>query len=150
MIHEVTIKPLRKIPDERGTIMKMQESSDAEFKGFGEVYFSAVYPGVVKGWHMHPHTWLNYCVVSGMIKLVLFDGRQHSPTRGEVQEVFMGDEHYCLVQIPPGVWNGFKGIGQAEAVVCDLTDKTHADDAIERLDPHDNDVIPYDWSRKDR
>ena len=69
---------------------------------------------------------------------------------GEVQEVYMGDENYCLVQIPPGVWNGFKGVGEIEAIVCDVTDKTHAADEIERLDPHDNGVIEYDWSRKDR
>jgi len=150
MIADVVVKPLRRIPDERGTIMKMQESSDPEFKGFGEVYFSTVYPGVVKGWHMHPATWLNYCVVHGMIKLVLFDDRTGSATRGEVQEIFMGDENYCLVQIPPGVWNGFKCVGELEAIVCDLTDKTHAEDSIERLDPHTNERIPYDWSRKDR
>ena len=150
MIDGVVVKPLRRIPDERGTIMKMLEASDPEFKGFGEVYFSSVYPGVVKGWHLHPNTWLNYCVVTGMIKLVLFDDRDGSATRGELQELFIGESDYRLVQIPPGVWNGFKGIGQAEALVCDVTDRTHADDVIERLEPHDNGVIPYDWSRKDR
>ncbi len=150
MIDGVVIKPLRRIPDERGTIMKMQESCDPEFKGFGEVYFSTVYPGVVKGWHIHEDTWLNYCVVHGMIKLVLFDDREGSATRGEVQEIFMGDDNYSLVQIPPRVWNGFKNIGESEAILCDLTDRTHAEDVIDRLDPHDNDVIAYDWSRKDR
>jgi dTDP-4-dehydrorhamnose 3,5-epimerase len=150
MIDGVTIKGLRRIPDERGTIMKMQEVTDPEFRGFGEVYFSTIYPGAVKGWHLHPGTLLNYCVVRGMIKLVLFDDRVDSPTRGEVQEVFMGDEHHCLVQIPPGVWNGFKGIGEIEAIVCDLADHAHADDVHESLAPHDNGVIPYDWSRKDR
>jgi dTDP-4-dehydrorhamnose 3,5-epimerase len=150
MIDGVTVKRLVRIADERGTIMKMQQSSDPEFKGFGEVYFSTVRPGVVKGWHMHPHTWLNYCVVRGMIKLVLFDDREGSATRGELAEVFMGDDNYCLVQIPPGIWNGFKGIGLGEAIVCDLTDLTHEQDSIERLDPHDNGLIPYDWSRKDR
>ena len=150
MIDGVVVKPLRRIPDERGTILKMLEASDPEFKGFGEVYFSTVYPGVVKGWHKHPHTWLHYCVVTGAIKLVLFDDRDGSPTRGELQEVFIGDDNYALVQIPPGVWNAFKGVGTAEAIVCDVTDLTHADDVIERLDPHHNDVIEYDWSRKDR
>lgn len=150
MIEGVTIKQLRRIPDERGTIMKMLEATDPEFRGFGEVYFSTVYPGVVKGWHLHPHTWLNYCVVHGIIKLVLFDDRPTSSTRGEVQEVFFGDENYCLVQIPPGVWNGFKGIGDAESILCDLSDHVHAEDVIESLEPHGNGVIPYDWSRRDR
>lgn len=150
MIEGVTIKPLKRIPDERGTVMKMQESTDGEFKGFGEVYFSTVYPGVVKGWHLHPDTWLNYCVVRGTIRLVIFDDRPDSPTRGLIQEILMGDENYCLVQIPPSVWNGFKGIGEVEAIVCDLTDKPHAADIIERLDPYDNELVDYDWSRKDR
>ena len=150
MIEGVTIKPLRRIPDERGTIMKMQESTDPEYKGFGELYFSTIYPEAVKGWHRHPNTWLNYCVVRGIIKLVLFDDRAGSSTRGEIQEVFMGEEEYCLVQIPPGVWNGFKGIGEVEAILCDLTDHVYAEDVVEDLAPHDNGVIPYDWARKDR
>lgn len=150
MIEGVLVKPLVRIPDERGTIMKMQQSSDPEFRGFGEVYFSKIYPGVVKGWHMHPRTWLNYCTVSGTIKLVLFDAREDSPTHGELAEIFMGEENYCLVQIPPGVWNGFKCVGTREALVCDVTDRTHEDDEIVRLDPHDNGLIGYDWARKDR
>ena len=150
MIEGVTIKQLERYPDERGTIMKMQEASDPEFRGFGEIYFSTIYPGVVKGWHMHPHTWLNYCVVHGMIKLVLFDDRPGSPTRGEVQEIYLGDENYILVQIPPAVWNGFKGVGELEAILCDLADHVHDDDVIESLAAHDNGVVPYDWSRKDR
>ena len=150
MIDGVTIKPLKRIADDRGCVMKMQEASDPEFKGFGEVYFSTIYPGVVKGWHMHPYTWLNYACVSGMIKLVLWDGRENSPTAEEVMEIALGERDYKLVQIPPGVWNGFACVGGEEAMVCDLTDRTHDDDVIERLDPHDNPLIPYDWTRRDR
>lgn len=150
MIDGVVVKPLAQIPDERGTIIKMQESTDAEFKGFGEVYFSTVYPGVVKGWHLHEANVLNYCVVRGAIKLVLFDDREGSSTRGQTQELFLGDKNRVLVQIPPMVWNGFKGIGTEEAIVCDLTTLPHGEDVMQRLDPHDNDVIEYDWSRKDR
>ena len=149
MIDGVSIRPLRRIPDERGTIMKMLEASDPEFRGFGEVYFSTVYPGVVKGWHRHPQTWVNYCVVHGMIKLVLVDLREASPTYRETSELFMGGQNYCLVQIPPGVWNGFKGVGTGVAMVCNVTDRTHADEVIERLHPHHNGVIAYDENGKD-
>lgn len=76
MISGVIVKHLKKIPDDRGTIMKMQESCDDEFKGFGEIYFSTIYPGVVKGWHLHKNAVLNYAVIKGMIKLVLFDARK--------------------------------------------------------------------------
>ena len=49
MIDGVLIKPLKKIPDERGTIMHMMRNDDPNFEKFGEIYFSTVYPGDVKG-----------------------------------------------------------------------------------------------------
>jgi dTDP-4-dehydrorhamnose 3,5-epimerase len=150
MIEGVVIKPLKRICDDRGTIMKMQEATDDEYAGFGEIYFSTVYPGVVKGWHMHLNTILNYAVVSGMIKLVLYDDRENSPTRGELMEIIMGEENYCLVQIPSNVWNGFKGVGTKTAIVADLTNNPHAVDEMVRLDPQNNDIIKYDWSLKFR
>jgi len=150
MIDGVIIKPLKRICDDRGTIMKMQEVTDDEFAGFGEIYFSTVYPGVVKGWHLHKNTVLNYTVISGMIKLVLYDNRENSKTKGEIMEIVMGEENYCLVQIPPNVWNGFKGVGNKTAIVADLTDKAHDVDIMERLDPLNNDIINYDWSLKFR
>lgn len=133
-----------RIPDERGTVMHMLKATDPEFLGFGEIYFSTVYPGVVKGWHRHTEMTLNYACVHGRIKLVLFDDREGSPTRGEVMERFLGPDDYSLVQIPPGVWNGFKGMGSEPAIVANCS--THPHDAARstRLDPFDND-IPYDW-----
>jgi dTDP-4-dehydrorhamnose 3,5-epimerase len=150
VIEGVILKPLRTIADERGAVLKMQESTDEEFAGFGEVYFSTVYPGVVKGWHLHEANVLNYSVVRGAIKLVLFDDREGSPTRGELAELFLDDRDRWLVQIPAGVWNGFMGLGDPESVVCDLTTLPHAEDVMQRHDARDRDFIDYDWDREDR
>lgn len=147
MIKDVLVKPLKKIPDERGIIMHMLRCDDPDFKKFGEIYFSIVYPGVVKGWHIHKEMTLNYAVVSGMIKLVLYDPRPDSPTQGEVQEIFTGEDNYVLVVIPPGIWNGFKGIGTKPAIVANCATLPHSPDEIQRLDPVKND-IPYDWGLK--
>lgn len=149
MIEGVIIKPLKKIPDERGNIYKMQESCDSEFKGFGEIYFSTIYPGVVKGWHYHETAVLNYAVLKGMIKLVLYDNRQNSKTKGELMELFIGKQNYCLVQVPPKVWNAFKCIGNEEAIIADLINVIHKEDIMKRMDPHNNNVINYNWERKD-
>jgi len=149
MINGVLIKPLKKIPDERGTIMHMMRCDDPDFRKFGEIYFSTVYPGVVKGWHLHKEMTLNYAVVFGMIKLVLYDERENSPTKGGVQEIFLGWDNYCLVTIPPMVWNGFKGIGTTMAVVANLTSVPYGSDEIERLNPLDE-HIPYNWELKNR
>lgn len=145
MISGVLVKLLSQIPDERGKIMHMLRADEPDFEKFGEIYFSVVYPGVIKGWHLHKEMTLNYAVISGMIKLVLYDDREDSPTNGELQEIFMGEDNYLLVKIPPRVWNSFKGIGTKPAIVANCATIPHDSDEILRLDPFNN-HIPYDWS----
>ncbi len=140
----VLVTPLKQIPDERGRIMPMLRRDDPDFEQFGEIYFSVVYPGVVKGWHLHKSMTLNYAVVQGAIKLVLYDDRPLSPTRGEVQELFLGEGNYCRVRIPPGIWNGFKGVGTVPAIVANCATLPHDPQEIVRMDPFDN-PIPYRW-----
>jgi len=144
MIEGVIIKPLRQIPDERGKVMHMIRNDDPDFLGFGEIYFSSIYPGVVKGWHLHTKMTLNYAVPFGTIKLVLYDDRPSSSTKGELQEIFMGPENYCLVRIPPHVWNGFKGVGTSVAIVANCSTIPHDPAEIKRKDPQDP-SIPYRW-----
>lgn len=145
MIDGVRVVPLRQIPDERGKVMHMLRNDAEHFAGFGEIYFSCIYPGVVKAWHIHKRMTLNYAVPHGNIKLVLYDDRPESPTKGEVQEIFLGPDNYCLVTIPPMVWNGFKGIGTRMAIVANCSSIPHDPAEILRRDPHDP-AMPYDWS----
>ena len=145
-INGVKVISLKKIPDERGTIYHMLRSSDPHFTKFGETYFSKIYKGAIKGWHIHKKITLNYCVVQGMVKIVLYDARDNSSTKGNIMELFIGDDNYVLVVIPSGVANGHKGITETAllAYVPDVPhDKLDADEMI-RIDPYDND-IPYNW-----
>lgn len=144
MIEGVSVRPLKQILDERGKVMHMLRSVDPEFKGFGEVYFSSVFPGVIKGWHLHLRMTLNYAVPVGLIKLVLYDERPQSATRGELMEIFTGSECYHLIRIPPGVWNGFKGLGHLPSLVANCSDIPHDPAEISRRDPLDP-SIPYKW-----
>lgn len=145
-IDGVIVRRLNKIPDERGSIMHMLKEEDTDFNRFGEIYFSTIYQGVIKGWHIHKEMELNYAVISGDIKLVLYDGRENSPTKGAVMEIFTGSKNYLLIKIPPMVWNGFKGIAE-ESIVANCTSMSHRPDEIERMDPF-SEKIPYDWSLK--
>ena len=149
MIAGVKITPLRQILDERGKVMHMLKIGDPAFQQFGEIYFSCVYPGAIKGWHIHKKMTLNYAVPHGHIKFVLYDERPESPTLGEIQEIFMGPDNYCLVTVPPMVWNGFKGIGNEAAVVANCATIPHSPDEIDRRNPFDR-SIPYDWALKHR
>src|ERR1700738_4321499 len=80
MIDGVQVIPLKRVPDERGTVMHMLKSTDTHFRQFGEIYFSTIYRGVVKGWHRHKEMTLNYACIVGRIKLVLYDERSGSPS----------------------------------------------------------------------
>jgi dTDP-4-dehydrorhamnose 3,5-epimerase len=147
MIDGVKVIPLRQIVDERGKVMHMLRRDAAHFQAFGEIYFSAVHPGVVKAWHLHKKMVLNYAVPVGRVKLVLFDDRSVSATKGRFDELFLGPDNYNLVIIPALVWNGFKGIGPETALVANCATIPHDPNEIERLDPRDN-HIPYDWDIK--
>ena len=129
--------------------MHMLRCDDPHFEQFGEIYFSVVYPGAIKGWHLHKRMTLSYAVIFGAIKLVLYDVRENSPTLGRLQEIFIGESNYSLVRVPPGVWNGFKGIGTTQAIVANCASLPHDPDEIVRMDPFDG-SIPYDWALKHR
>ena len=140
--------PLRRIPDERGTVFHMLRASDPHFRTFGEIYFSSVYRDAIKGWHRHADMTLNYACIWGRVKLVVFDDREGSLSRGECQEIFLGPDDYSLVVIPPGIWNGFKGMAEV-SVMANCCTHEHDPRRSERVDPHSGHV-PYDWSRVDQ
>lgn len=144
MIHGVNITPLKQILDERGKVMHMLRCDSEVFQGFGEIYFSCIYPGAIKAWHIHSRMTLNYAVPFGHIKFVLYDDRLESSTRGELQELFLGSDNYCLVTVPPMVWNGFKGIGAEMAIVANCASIPHDSSEIKRVNPLDS-QIPYNW-----
>ncbi len=147
-IDGVKIIPLKKFPDERGTIMRGVRSDDI-LNNFGEVYFKKLYKDVINGWHVHEKLILNYICVHGMIKLALYDLRENSPTYKNFQEIYFGDDNYCLVHIPPGVANASKGLIAPFSIICNVASEPH-NPALKykRIDPHSNE-IPYDWGKRD-
>jgi len=150
MIDGVTVRKLRLIPDERGFLMEMLRSDWEEFDKFGQVYVTAVYPGVVKGWHYHKIQTDRFVCVAGMAKVVLYDGREGSPTRGEVNEFFMGIQNPILLKIPPGVMHGFKGISPDMTLIINIPSEPYNyENPDEYRLPAHTDQIPYDWTRKD-
>ena len=144
-IDGLRVTPLRRIPDERGAVFHMLREDSEGFERFGEIYFSMIYPGAIKAWHQHLDMTLNYAVPVGMIKLVCYDDRPESPTKGNLVELHIGELNYVLVTIPPLVWNGFKGAGSTPALVANCSTVPHRPDEIVRMDPFSQ-SIPYDWA----
>ena len=147
MIDGVTITPLKQIVDERGKIMHMLRRDAPHFQEFGEIYFSWVNPGAIKAWHIHKSMTINNAVMSGRAKLVMYDMRKDSPTKGELQEVFFGEDNYVLVQMPPGIANGYKAYGDKMVILANCATEPHRPDEIVRMDPFTKE-IPYDWNLK--
>ena len=150
MIDGVKVKQLRVMSDERGRLMEVLRADDPEFIRFGQAYVTTAYPGVTKAWHYHKIQYDNFCCVKGMMKVVLYDSRDGSPTKGEVNEFFIGDHNNILLQIPPLVYHGFKCISETEAMVLNCCTEAYnrAEPDEYRLSAHGTD-IPYDWARKD-
>jgi len=151
MIDGVKIKQLKIHPDERGKLMEILRVDDEVFKGFGQVYMTTAYPGVVKAWHYHKLQYDNFAVVKGMMKLVLYDSREDSPTKGEINEFFVGEYNPILVQIPPMIYHGFKAIGGQEAITINVPTKEYNPKEPDeyRIPPHDNN-IPYNWALEEK
>ena len=147
-IEGVKVIPLKKFPDERGAIMRGVRN-DELLNDFGEVYFSKIYKDAIKGWHVHEKLILNYMCIHGMVKVALYDLRENSPTYKKTQEVFIGEDNYCLIHIPPGVANGTKGLWAPYSIVCNVASEPHNYKAnYQKIDPYSGE-IPYDWGRKD-
>ena len=149
MIKDVKITPLKILSDNRGKVMHMLRNDSPVFKKFGEIYFSCTHPGVVKAWHMHKKMTLNYAIIKGQLKIVLFDDRKKSSTKGTIQEIYMSTENYFLLSVPPLVWNGFKGIGTETSIVANCSDIPHDTNEMIRISPNSK-KIPYKWELKHR
>ena len=144
MIEGVFVEKLHKIEDNRGKVMHMLRRDSPYFSAFGEIYFSVINGKVVKAWRKHLRMTQFFAVPVGKVRLVIFDDREKSSTKGEVYEIELGEENYRLVKIPPMLWYGFKGISSTPSLIANCADIPHDPQEIVRIDPSDS-TIPYIW-----
>jgi dTDP-4-dehydrorhamnose 3,5-epimerase len=147
VIDGVVITPLKRIGDERGMVLHMLRRDWDVFEDFGEVYFSTVNLGVVKGWKRHKRMIQNFAVPMGNAKFVLYDDREDSPTMGEVQDVTLGQDNYVLLTLPAMIWYGFTGTGDGPTLIANCASLPHDPEETEGRDLSDP-AIPYDWTTK--
>jgi len=146
LIDGVKVRRLRVIPDERGYLMEMLRSDWEEYMKFGQAYVTACYPGVVKAWHYHKVQWDHFVCVAGMAKVVLYDPREASPTRGLINEFHLGYLNPVLLKIPPLVYHGFTAEGGSTALIVNFPTELYNSEAPDeyRL-PYNDPSIPYSW-----
>ncbi|MBD1172635.1 dTDP-4-dehydrorhamnose 3,5-epimerase family protein [Pelagibacterales bacterium SAG-MED05] len=144
MIHDVKITSLKILSDNRGSVMHMLRNDSKIFKSFGEIYFSTIHKDSIKAWHLHKEATLNYACIKGSVKLVLFDERSESPTKGKYQEISLSPKNYFLVTIPPNIWNGFKGFYEPESIIANCLSLPHNEKEMVRKD-HSDQKFNYKW-----
>lgn len=151
MIDGVLLRPLHWHSDQRGSLAELLRSDDPEMMAvpFGQAYVTTLYPGVVKGWHLHRRQWDRMVCLRGRVLLGLIDAREGSPTFGAQMRIPMGDRDFVAVRIPAGVWHGLKNISVEEAMVLNLVSHPYnVEDPDEvRAPPHGE--LPFDWARRD-
>jgi len=149
LIDGVGIRKLQPIVDERGWLMELFRSDWKEYERFGQLYITTCYPGIVKAWHYHKKQTDNFICIKGMAKVVLYDARENSITKGVINEFFMGERNFMLLKIPPNVYHGFKAIGNREAWILNIpTEVYNYSEPDEFRVPFDSKDIPYDWAAK--
>ena len=144
-VNGVGISKLREITDAKGAVLHVRRNDDEDFTTFGECYCSEINPGEIKAWKIHEFQVQNIAVPVGRIRLVIFDPRETSTTKGILQVIELGrPDKYVRVKIPAGVWYGFKCLSTEKALLVNCTDKPH-DQADNKKLPVDAPGIPYEW-----
>ena len=146
MINDIKITPLKIISDDRGKVMHMLRKDSAIFDKFGEIYFSTIFKDSIKAWHLHREATLNYSCIKGKVRLVLFDDREKSSTKGKYQEIILSPVSYVLVTIPPNIWNGFKNLDNEESIIANCLTIPHNEKEMVRKDPFDK-SFNYNWKK---
>ena len=146
LIDGVYLSQLREISDQRGAVLHMIRCDAGSVERIGECYFSEVNSGAVKAWKRHRVQIQNIAVPIGRIRLVIFDDRATSVTKGRLQILELGrPEAYVRVRIPPGLWYGFCNIGNGPALVANCPDLPHDPTESESQSLADS-RIPYSWN----
>ena len=103
--------------DDRGSLVEIFNPDwGLDDEALRYVYQSTIRPGKIKGWIVHHIQTDRLLVTFGTCRIVLFDGRDGSPTRHRLEELFVGEQNRTLVTIPPGVWHAVQNVSDREAV----------------------------------
>jgi len=137
VLNQIQVTNLAKIHTVGGDILHALKQGDIGFKSFGEAYFSWIHAGHVKAWKMHRSQTMNLVVPIGQVKFVFCD---QSSNTFKVLEI--GDDNYCRITVPRGIWFGFKGISPQASLIMNISSEVHDPEEVERKEESE---IKFDW-----
>jgi dTDP-4-dehydrorhamnose 3,5-epimerase len=135
----VQFRPTRPVPHEDRHVTEVARASwEILCKPLVQVHLTTTLPGRIRAWGLHRTGTDRLFVASGLIKIVVFDGRASSPTFGGLNEFLVSEKSPGLLIIPPELYHGWKNIGPAEALIINMPDPMYnyaAPDALARRVP---------------
>ena len=103
-------------------------------------------PGRISAWHCHQLQTDHLSVVEGDLRVILFDGREASPSFRQVCEVRLGHLRPMTLVVPPGVWHGLQNMASTTTLALNMFDRAYDyDDPDEWRLPYNTDEIPYSF-----
>jgi dTDP-4-dehydrorhamnose 3,5-epimerase len=147
-IEGVRIREVKNVTKNTGVLTEVFRADWALDEGVVQQVFQvALVPGGLSAWHAHQHSTDRLFVSQGLVKIVLFDARESSPSRGCVNELRFGSQRPALVVVPPGVWHGVQNIGAETGLLVNLVDRAYRyEDPDHWRLPPDTPKIPYSFA----
>ena len=151
MIDGVITKKLTRHPDDRGFFMEILRDDEELLTRFGQASLAKSYPGVIKAFHYHKEQDDIWFFPVGNAQVVLHDLREGSPTKGETNVFYLGEDNPQIVVIPIGVAHGYRVLGNTPATIVYFTTKSYdPKNPDEYRIAWDDKAIGFDWETKHR
>jgi dTDP-4-dehydrorhamnose 3,5-epimerase len=147
LIAGVRVRAVRHVPKSNGVLTEIYRSDwKLDDLDVAQVFQTELLPGAISGWHVHQHTTDRLFVTRGLMKIVLYDAREDSPTHGRINEFRHGTHRPALVLIPPGVWHAVQNYAAEPGALVNLVDRAYAyDDPDHWRLPLGTRLIPYSF-----
>ena len=146
MIDGVRVRPAVVQSDERGSLTEMFNPAwDFSDEPLVYAYITTVRRAAKRGWVVHYEQADRLFFDNGAAKIVLYDARRDSPTKGLVNELFLGSANRALLLIPPGVVHAVVNIGEDELRFVNMPTRPYHHDRPDKARlPADSAAIPYE------
>lgn len=150
MIKDVSIKKVGIHADERGFFAELVKFGEETFHEILQTSYSETKPGVIKAFHIHDY-WEVWCVIKGQAQVVLHDMRPDSPTKGQADVIYAGEDNVIVIAIPGGVAHGYKSLGSKPmGVIYHSSEAYNPDNVTIRTISFDSPQIGFDWNTKNK
>lgn len=146
LIEGVQVREVRNVAKPRGGLLTevFRQDWGLDAGKIDQVFQNVLEPGQITGWHAHRDTTDRIFINWGLIKTVLYDGREQSPTHGRVNVFQFGLVRPALVIVPPGVWHAVQNVASTPSALLNLVDKAYQyEDPDHWRLPIETDLIPY-------